>query len=71
MFKVGDKVKWLSQAAAYGTIKEGVVKGIIAADEAPKPRYFPGHSVMFDGDGSPRGHESYLIEVPGGRDGQG
>ena len=66
-FKVGDKVFWESQAAASRTRKEGTVYDIVRGTYKPDPRHYSEYSVMFDGDGSPRGHESYLIEVPGGK----
>ncbi len=80
MFKVGDKVKWESQAAASWTIKRGKIVAIVPKGISPRHTDFgkvnnldvafgrtvaPNYRVMFDG--WPRNHESYLVEVPGGK----
>lgn len=67
MFKVGDKVEWESQAGGNYRTKKGEVFDVINGYEAPAPGDYHFHKTMFDGDGSPRGHESYLVEVPGGK----
>ena len=71
MFQVGDRVMWESQAAGSLTVKTGKVAAIVPKDTAPnyfgflKANGLLSHARMFDG--WPRNHESYLIEVPGGK----
>lgn len=69
-FKVGDEVRWSSQAAGFAKEKRGVVVKVVPANtwlkEVIKPldarsRY----TVRTDFAGLPRDHESYLVEVPG------
>lgn len=69
MFRVGDKVRWKPRAAGYFKVKKGKVIAVIPVGEVARPQDWLFHRCMFDGDGGPRNHESYLIEVPGGKTG--
>ena len=63
MFKVGDKVRWESQAVGSRTRKEGTIFRVIPSENFVSMRkYEKTHKVMYDG--GYRNHESYLIEVP-------
>jgi len=73
MFKVGDLVHWESQAAGSCTRKDGKIYEIIPNRKLPRQRGYgsydggyPNHKIMFDSV-MPRNHESYLVEVPGGK----
>ena len=69
MFKVGDKVWWESQSAGSWTQKEGKVVGVVPEGKVPDriltaiDRFW---KRMYDGF-TPRNHESYLVEVAGGK----
>ena len=80
MFKIGDRVRWSSQAAGITKIKEGQVVAVIPMGIPPKDTNFgkinefyrlwgrtksPNYKIMFDG--WPRNQESYIVEVPGGK----
>jgi len=68
MFKVGDLVEWDSHASGYCVRRKGKIKYAVAPRAAVYPGAFmPEFTTMFDGDGMPRNHESYLVEVPGGK----
>lgn len=68
-FKVGDNVKWMSQAQGCATVKYGVVLGVIPAGGDFPPLAEDGR-VSHYGGGDPRNHESYLVEVPSKKDGK-
>lgn len=55
VFKIGDKVKWVSS----NTQKQGTVVGIVGPRETAPESGYP-HA---GGGGIWRGHESYVIEV--------
>jgi hypothetical protein len=65
-FKVGDLVYWESQAGASWTCKEGkVIKVLPPKYWIDRKVFMATHVVMYDG--GLRNHESYLVEVPGGK----
>jgi len=79
--KVGDKVHWESQAASSWTVKRGTVVAIVPPGKLPHQTdfgkanrhdcydisyIFLNYTRMYDSI-IPRKHESYLIEVPGGK----
>lgn len=73
--KIGDRVKWSSQAGSYTKEKIGTVVGVVPAGEVVNPvgmrkhfaDYHPTcHELMFDGY-SKRDHESYLVLVERGK----
>lgn len=66
MFKVGDKVEWVSQSAGFTTRKQGEVVAIVPAGRSPGLGFLERFNLqkyrcMFDG--LFRDHESYLILV--------
>ncbi len=70
MFKVGDKVEWESQAVASWTIKRGKVVAVVPAGRFPTDILTAINKfwkTMFDWPTLTRNHESYLVEVPGGK----
>jgi hypothetical protein len=72
MFKVGDNVKWISQAAGTETEKRGVVVRVVQKHETPAYRIaekeFTVHRRMFDGFGIPGGSDvGYFVEVRDGK----
>lgn len=71
MFKIGDKVMWTSQSCDIYTDKVGEVYRVIPPGEILKltSREFARFRIMFDGGVRP--HETYLISVPTGINGQG
>lgn len=70
-FKVGDKVKWKSQAGGSVTKKKGTVVYVLTEGQVPirvAAHSFRNHRRMFDGLGPPgRQYPAYLIEVSGGK----
>lgn len=56
-FKVGDRVKWDSQANASWKTKIGTVVDVVKAGQNP-------HLI---GSGLPRNHESYVVSVEVGK----
>ena len=66
--KLGDKVKWTSQAGGYFRTKHGVVVGIVPNNELPKSEYI---NIPFHGETvCPRLHKSYVVAVRVGRSSQ-
>lgn len=76
MFKVGDKVRWSSQAAGSVKTKEGEIVAIVPQGVFPRYSVFgkandfyidfgrtrsPKFRIMFDG--WPRDHESFMVKV--------
>jgi hypothetical protein len=79
-FKVGDNVSWESQAAGSLIRKKGKLVAVVPKGVSPRDTDFgkahnffmywgrtttENYRIMFDG--WPRNHESYLVEVPGGK----
>lgn len=71
--KIGDNVYWESHGQQGYTTKKGKVVQVVPAGVLPKQGFFiPTHKFMYGyGRGTdmgfPRKHESYLVEVPGGK----
>lgn len=55
MFKVGDQVKWTSQAGGFTTSKTGTVIEVVPPGESPKTKVKDA--------GGPRDHESYVVKL--------
>lgn len=62
MFKVGDKVKWSSQAQGSWRTKTGTVVEVVSPGNLPTRERFVS-LYTGAGCGSPRKHESYVVEV--------
>ena len=62
----GQHVAWTSQSAGTVKHKSGVVIAVVPAGEHPS-RYLPRHCRLAGGGGfgSPRNHESYIVDVAG------
>ncbi len=58
--KIGDQVEWTSQAGGYTRTKRGEIVAVVPANTMPEMR-----KVSRYGGGMARGHESYLVKVPG------
>lgn len=59
--QTGATVKWTSQAQGYERTKEGVVVAVVPAGERPESLVPAGSQLRLPG--SPRAHESYLVQV--------
>jgi hypothetical protein len=59
--KVGDKVRWSSQAGGYTKSKEGVVAQVVPAGSLPDRSFTHLHRV--GGIGMARKAESYVVKV--------
>ena len=60
-FTVGDSVWWSSQAGGSEKVKRGKVVAVVPAGVGVRtvlPR-----GLFLDGPGSPRKHESYLVQI--------
>lgn len=70
--KIGDKVKWSSQAQGCETTKEGKVVGIVKEKTDPLQIFTPleqtGNYTSAYGGGMSRNHKSYIIAVKGKTD---
>ena len=66
-FRVGDKVRWTSQASGSTLTKVGTVVVIVYAHSSAVAEAYNSGLRVADkfGWGSPRDHESYLVYVPG------
>lgn len=62
MFKIGDKVKWSSQAQGYSKIKEGEVVQVVPSGERPDRERFI-ELYKHSGCGFGRSAESYVVRV--------
>lgn len=62
LFKVGDRVRWTSQAGGYVKSKEGIVAQVVPAGEYPERSRFL-HLYKSAGVGKSRDHESYVVVV--------
>ena len=60
-FKLGDGVQWTSSSNGSTTAKVGVVEAVIPAGKLPTDD----QRREADAYGLPRGHESYMVRVPG------
>jgi len=70
MFKLGDQVKWTSQAAGSTTTKTGEVVVIVPAGKTPREAMTDEQrrsSLPKRYDGWPRDHESYIVKVKIGK----
>jgi hypothetical protein len=67
-FKVGDNVKWSSQAMGGWKEKTGEVVQVVPAGGRVEPRALQSRLKARSalGYGSPRNHESYIVAVAGG-----
>jgi hypothetical protein len=66
-FKIGDTVRWSSQAQGIYKEKQGIVEYIVSANENPEkynPIIVETYHVRPPSFGYPREHESYIIRVP-------
>jgi hypothetical protein len=63
-FKLGDEVKWTSQAQGYTREKRGPVVQVLAPGEKPDPERFPALNAKTYGNLG-RNHESYVVHVEG------
>lgn len=61
-FKVGDHVRWVSQAAGHTKEKVGTVVEVVPAGQYPA-KYIKGSGAEF---AVTRPHESYVVHVPSG-----
>jgi hypothetical protein len=69
-FKIGVKVHWKSQSAGRWKTKDGVVIGIVQANETidtalQRLAVSPNVKLAFDAGPSARNHESYIVDVNG------
>ena len=65
-FKLNDEVSWRSKGqlkAGQTTLKIGKVVAVVAPGVDPYEKLPPYYKIQFCG--GPRGHESYIVSVPG------
>jgi hypothetical protein len=70
-FKLGDTVRWTSQAGGHVRTKQGKIVELVPSELPGSLReleqMFPDCSVASThGHGYPRNHESYIVRVPSG-----
>lgn len=62
-FRVGDTVKWTSQAGGFTKTKQGTVVAVVPAKCAPRTCVPEGPFKVDKCCGAPRDHESYLVRI--------
>ncbi len=66
MFRLGDEVRWSSQAAGCWKTKVGMIVAVVPAGK-PAYEHVPPDSRCKDTRATPRREESYLVQVGGRR----